>query len=234
MPGGHNSLPASQQIPITDFVVRYSAEEENLQLVHQPSGKRAYVMDLGFQGSQGRSPLFQLLEKFTKAEYRYTSPIQQVVNQLSSPATEEGEENIIRSYPRISYEDQIILQRKTWVVPYDHIPRREPQESDAAYYYRINLWRKEQQMPEDIFITLNPNRRENTTAEPKKKTKLSRDDYKPQYISFANPLLVGLLEKLLLKEPNAVVITEMLPSGDDMLAIDQQKYVSECVVQWYT
>jgi len=234
MPGGHNSLPASQQIPITDFVVRYSAEEENLQLVHQPSGKRAYVMDLGFQGSQGRSPLFQLLEKFTKAEYRYTSPIQQVVNQLSSPATEEGEENIIRSYPRISYEDQIILQRKTWVVPYEHIPRREPQESDAAYYYRINLWRKEQQMPEDIFITLNPNRRENTTAEPKKKTKLSRDDYKPQYISFANPLLVGLLEKLLLKEPNAVVITEMLPSGDDMLAIDQQKYVSECVVQWYT
>jgi hypothetical protein len=231
MPGGHNSLPASQQIPITDFVVRYNAEEENLQLVHQPSDKRAYVMDLGFQGSQGRSPLFQLLEKFTKAEYRYTNPIQQVVNQLSSPATEEG--STIRVYPRINYEDQITLQRKTWVVPYDHIPRREPQESDAAYYYRINLWRKEQQMPEDIFITLNPNRGGDTTSE-QKKTKLSRDDYKPQYISFANPLLVGLLEKLLLKEPTAVVITEMLPSGDDMLTIDQQKYVSEYVVQWYT
>ncbi|MEQ9441163.1 MAG: lantibiotic dehydratase [Cyclobacteriaceae bacterium] len=232
MPGGHNSLPASRQIPITDFVIRYDAEEDVLHLVHQPSGKRAYVLDLGFQGQQGRSPLFQLLEKFTKAEYRYTRPIEQVVNHVCSPP--EQAQKSIRVYPRIMYEQQLVLQRKTWLVPFPQLPVRRAEQTDADYYFRINHWRQAQGMPADVFVTLNPNRKGGGRLPQKSVSKLGRDDYKPQYISFANPLLVALLEKLLVKEPEMLVFVEMYPREEQMLSINKQKYVTECVVQWYT
>ncbi len=236
MPGGHNTLPENRQIPITDLEVVYDNKEEELILKHKPTAKKAYVFDLGFQGHMGRSQLFQLLEKFSKAEYLSTRPIINVVNMTlknnKEKQKEQDKNSEITILPRIIYEDQVIIQRKTWNIPKLLVPERQPQETDFQYYFKINKWRKEHKMPDEVFVFINMDRW-NNNPDPELTKKLTRDDYKPQYIDFRNPLLVSLFEKLVVKAPSMLKIQEMLPNSKQMLKIDGERYVSEFMVQWY-
>ena len=63
-PGGHNSVKEANQLPITDFCIRYEVESDELCLIHKLSGKQALVFNLGFQTLTSRSELFQLLGTF--------------------------------------------------------------------------------------------------------------------------------------------------------------------------
>lgn len=237
MPGGHNTLPEKAQIPITDFELVHESNSPVLTLRHKPSGKNAHVFDLGFQGHMGRSQLFQLLEKFSKAEYLSPNAVSNAINyprkeKDQKDQKEEKKEQKITIQPRIIYENQIILQRKSWLIPKVLIPARDPMDSDWKYYLKLNDWRTEMGIPDEVFVFINPNRW-NTTMDPKLAQKLTRDDYKPQYIDFRNPLLIQLLEKLITKVPASLKIQEMLPNSSQMMEIDGQRFVSEFVVQWY-
>jgi hypothetical protein len=234
MPGGHNNLPADHQLPISDFEVTLNEPAGEVQLLHKPSGKQGYVFDLGFQGHTGRSQLFQLLDKFTHAEYLSVYPVVSAVNtaaagrqQESHPASER-----LTVLPRIVYENQLVLQRKTWYVPRQLIPLRQPGMSDWSYYLALNEWRKAQGMVDEVYVTISPNRQP-TAGNPELTKKPGRDDYKPQYIHFNDPLLVLLLEKLQTKTPSALKIEEMLPDSRHLLQINKQRFVTEFVVQWY-
>ena len=242
MPGGHNSLPEEQQIPILDFKVVHDENEENLKLIHAPTGKRSWVFDLGFQGHQGRSQLFQLLDKFTKADFLFAFPIYNLINQEYAkntnpkPEVEEKEDNNENKQPKVSFTprislEKLIFQRKTWLVPKVLLPLKETIDDAYSYHKKVALWRREINLPDEVFIYVDPSRGANVAAELKKR--LTRDDYKPQYIDFRQPLLVNLFEKLALKTPQSMKIVEMLPTSDQMLKIDDKRYVSEFVMQWY-
>lgn len=246
MPGGHNSLPADKQIPITDFEILYDQQEDVLRLHQKSTGKQAHVFDLGFQGHQGRSQLFQLLEKFTMAEYLFTQPLINAVNQLNAPERDEkvddsdkeqkeeaGKAPTINVLPRVVYRDLLVLQRKSWFVPKPLLPQRLPNDSDWQFFKKVNLWRKTNKMPDEVFVFVNPSRWGMENVDQEKLKKLTRDDYKPQYIDFTNPLLVNLLEKLIDRVPLSMKVVEMLPSSDQMLKVNDSRYVSEFVVQWY-
>lgn len=245
MPGGHNALPADRQLPITDFYIIYDKAGEVLNLIHKTSGKQAHVFDLGFQGHMGRSQLFQLLEKFTKAEYLFTQPLTNIVNQLNAP--DEGEvdkeqsknskqqpkEPEINVLPRIMYKDLLVLQRKSWFVPKALLPQRRPDDNDWEYFKNVNLWRRANDMPDEVFVFVNTNRWGDENIDQESMKKLTRDDYKPQYVDFTNPLMVNLFEKLIDKVPGSMKIVEMLPNSKQMLKIDNSRFVSEFVIQWY-
>ncbi len=261
MPGGHNTLPAEKQIPVTDLALRLASTGEHLELFHKTQNKTAYVFDLGFQGHGGRSQLFQLLEKFTRAEYLSYYPLLNAVSAATAPKpaevkTEETntaqanaeQANVaqvpaeqtkpqprIRTRPRVIYEGQLVLQRKAWFVPKELLPLRTKQETDWQYFERLNSWRSEQGMPEEIFLFVNArenqNNQENVDTDAAKR--VTRDDYKPQYISFRNPFMVKLFDGLLSKVMSSLKIEEMLPNSEQMAEIAGKKYVTECVVQWY-
>lgn len=234
MPGGHNSLPSEKQLPITDFEVIADQEKKELQLIHIPTKKRAFVFDLDFQGHQGRSQLFQLLEKFTMAEHLYVYPLLSAINQQLFKKAQEENKNApgISIQPRVTFQEQIILQRKSWSIPKELFPLRQSGESNEQYFFNINQWRKKSAIPQEVFVTIHQNRKLKE-VNTKVAKKLSRDDYKPQFISFNNPLLVLLFEKLLAKAPTAVKIEEMLPASEQLPSINGKKYVSEFVVHWY-
>ncbi len=247
MPGGHNSLPADRQLPITDFEVRCLPEQSELILVHRPTGQRTYPLDLGFQGHRGRSQLFQLLEKFTHARYHSPHPVTEVINATAyegppttappSSSTEEvspAPTVVVR--PRIVWEQQVVLQRKSWLVPLTHLPVRDAQSSDAAYFYQIRAWQQRWGIPDEVFVCVNPFRghQPSPVADNERTRKLRRDDYKPQFINLANPLLVLLFEKLAERVPYHLEVTEMLPGRSQMLTQHQERYVTEWVVQWYS
>lgn len=245
MPGGHNSLPAEQQIPILDFKVVHDKKETNLKLVHTPTGKRSWVFDLGFQGHQGRSQLFQLLDKFTKADFLFAYPVLGLVNQEYSRQMnpepvdtdkKEEDDNKEKKTPSVSFTPRIrienlIFQRKTWLIPKVLLPMKETTDDAYSYHKKVALWRLENKLPAEVFIYVDPSRGAN--VDPELKKRLTRDDYKPQYIDFRQPLLVNLFEKLAQKTPQSMKIVEMLPTSDNMLKIDGKRYVSEFVMQWY-
>ncbi|MGV3586438.1 MAG: lantibiotic dehydratase [Adhaeribacter sp.] len=235
MPGGHNSLPVENQLPISDFEVSLNEPADELQLIHKPTGKRSYVFDLGFQAHGGRSQLFQLLDKFTRAEYLFTYPVVSAVNAAVEKNISEAEaakaEPRILVRPRIVYQNQLTIQRKGWYVPKTLIPQRQPDWSDWHYYLALNTWRQAQNIVDEVYVTIAPNRQQ-TGLNPEQTKKLGRDDYKPQYINFNDPLFVLLFEKLLAKVPDSLKIEEMLPNSKYLLQLDKQRFVTECVVQW--
>lgn len=231
MPGGQNTLPTDQQVPITDLAIRPS-EAGYLELVHTPSGNRCYVFDLGFQGQRGRSQLFQLLSRFnpTKALqwYGLTNAVNNAVNPENTPL-KEG----VSLIPRITFNDRIVIQRKRWIVRKDTIPMATPQETEWQCYKRINNWRLSLNIPDEAFIFLS-SYTEQETLEPEQMKKMGRDGYKPQYMNFTSPLLVNLLDKMLDKIPVGIRVEEMLPGSAQMMqSPDGRKWVSELVVQWY-
>jgi hypothetical protein len=236
-PNGQNSLPPEKQIPITELQVQMGRDMEMdetdtpLQLIHTPTQKRVFVFDLGFQGHLGRSQLFQLLEKFTLAEYLFCHPMLNAINSLQVELKKKGEPEVQR-LPRVVFQDRIILQRKTWYIPKGLLPFRTPEESDWAWFCRVNEWRRHQGIPEEIFIFV-IERSEMQNLKPEIQKKVSRDDYKPQYISFKNPFLINLLGKSFKRVPYRLKIVEMLPNSQQLLRVASNRYITEFVLQWY-
>jgi hypothetical protein len=237
-PNGQNSLPEEKQIPVTELQVRVDEKNDRLQLIHQPSQKPIHVFDLGFQGHRGRSPLFHLLANFTPAEYLFCQPVINVINHCYRQRAEQKEDHTERrpriwTVPRTVYENRIILQRKTWFVPHERLPYRTSSESRWSYFCRLNEWRREQELPEEVFVYVTTPQ-EMEMLKPEALDRIGRDDYKPQYISFKNPFLVNLFEKLIARVPSVLRIEEMLPSSQQLLTLGQRRYVTEFVIQWYT
>ena len=242
IPGSHNSLPAERQIAATELKVALDVEKNQLYLLHEPSQRRSYIFDLGFQGGRGRSQLFNLLSQFTLASYLSHWPLTNAVNRAHGVNADENDvpSSQIQIKPRVVYEGRLVLQRKTWLVPQSLLPLRQPEEDDWDYFAHLNGWRLAQGIPDEVFVYLfERNQMENMDAEAR--AKMRRDDYKPQYISFQNPFLVGLLEKLLLRVPKTLKIVEMLPNSEQLLTISPEqtgdkaadRYVTEFIIQWY-
>ncbi len=264
MPNGHNSLPADRQIPVTDLAVKYIEDKHNLILVQKSTGKEIYVFDLGFQGHGGRSQLFQLLDKFSKAKILSWHPLlnagvkkeipkeipketlkEEATDRPADANTAKPEVNLpvgkagkekkeVRTRPRIMLENDIVLQRKAWFIPRDILPLKQNMESDWAYYERLNVWRAKHKIPNEVFVFIySQNQRYETPEQAKNAKRLSRDDYKPQYICFNSPFLVDLFEKLLTKVPISLRIEEMLPNSSQLFKFGENKHIAEFVVQWY-
>lgn len=231
IPGGHNSLPADQQLPISELEVK--VENDDAILIHRKTGKRVFVLDLGFQGQNGRSYLFRLLTKFSTADLLFPGlPLQSTNrcwNKLQGYSPSEMKINIC---PRVLFEDRIVLQRKAWFVPKVMLPIRKPNQDDASYYSDMQQWRRSNGIDREVFVFLHPDKN-NTGVESKLLQKIGKDDYKPQYIDFSNPLFIRLFEKLMDKVPVVMKLEEMLPSPSQMIDIDGKKFVSEFMVQWY-
>lgn len=233
MPGGHNSLPAEKQLPITDFTVKYNSATGHLDLVHAPTGKNAYVFDLGFQGHNGRSQLFQLLEKFTKTRYLFASPVASAVSNKANSKERLKDTAETLAVPRVVYENKIILQRRGWYIPRTELPLPALHETPCTYYNRINAWRRSLNIPDEVFVFINTDRFNASTQANDEGKRPGRDDYKPQYINFNSPLLVNLFEKITGKITHTLRIEEMMPASRDLFSFGTGRHVTEFMVQWY-
>lgn len=232
MPGGQNTLPAEKQIPVTDLEVLYNADTAELELRHQPSGKRCYVFDLGFQGMRGRSQLFQLLSKFSPCKALFWMAMSSSVNLAIHPDALEKQKEGPIIMPRIVFNDKIVIQRKRWVIRKEFLEMPVAGEEEWQAFKRVNNWRHKLGLPDEVFVFLT-NFGEMETLDAEQGKKIGRDGYKPQYINFNSPLLVNLFDKMLDKVPVTMRIEEMLPGPSGMLeSSDGTKWVSEFVIQW--
>ncbi|HMG67599.1 MAG TPA: lantibiotic dehydratase, partial [Chitinophagaceae bacterium] len=108
IPGGHNNVSVERQLSVKDFNIVYDKENNEIILIHAPSQKRAYLFDLGFQGT-GRSKLFQLLKVFSLGDNISTAGLNSVINSIVRNVDRDAglqEKSIVIS-PRIVYENQL-------------------------------------------------------------------------------------------------------------------------------
>lgn len=224
MPGSQNSLNKEQQIPVNQLCVRKDKANKKLTLHHKPSGKEVAVFDLGFQSLKGRSDLFQLLGVFNFSEINYALPFIEMLDKKFSSETDG-----IRMTPRMVYDGTIILQRKRWIIPFSHIPKMNEQMREAEYYSYLLKWKITLGLPDEVFVRIKSSKEEITERE----QKLRRDDYKPFYMNFNNPLLVGLFEKIIQKTLDSLIIEEMLPDSRQAVLLDEHPHATEFLLQWY-
>lgn len=228
IPGGNNNLPLENQIAVCEFKIELDTITKCLNIKHVPTGKKSYFFDWGFEGHKNRSELFQMLNKFSKIYPISASPLVDGINEYLRQVATANHEDVMVS-PRIVYDNSIIVQRKGWVIPYESIPKRESGQSDSLYYITINQWRKKLEIGAEAFININPKKSYETDSI----QKLGRDDYKPQYLNFENPLFINLFEKLISKKPTLIKIEEMLPNSSQLAKITNEGFVTEMVFQWY-
>jgi hypothetical protein len=228
-PGAQTSFPPDRQIPVSDLrVIVGGSAATPLSLIRHSTGEQVEVMDLGFLGLPFRAPLFQLLvHGFSRAKYLGYQPLTRAAA-AAAGATFVIQPDSVVARPRVVFDDRLVLQRRGWTVGHEALPSRQPDETDASFYAKVNEWRESHGIPERVFVYLTRER----GVERKGATKLTRDDYKPQFIDFRNWLTVDLFERMRARVAQSVLIEEMLPSADSMLPIGGRRYAAELIVQW--
>lgn len=210
----------TQPVALDELKIRFNQRSEEIELVHHQSGKFCRVFDLDFQTIEGRSEMFKFLSIFDISEAPLYFDILEKVNQ---PYIHKDKTYTL---PRVVFESQVILQRKTWVIPQKFLPQKYPNTSSSQYFLEVNQWRQAQGIPHQVFARLNQNDLPKTTSQP------SKDLFKPQFIDFNNPLIFRIFEKLIKKITSSLIIEEALPAPKGHVPNNDQTFASEFVVQW--
>ncbi|MCB0634095.1 MAG: lantibiotic dehydratase, partial [Lewinella sp.] len=226
-PGNHNFLPADQQIPLSGIHVQV-ADDGELILVEKNSGKKVKIYDLCFQGQDSRPKLFRLLHNFSPVKHVNIYGLYAPINQHFEKSAKHTAHPDTVFFPRITFEEQIILQRKAWVFQPDSIPQRMPQQEDVDYFLSLKNWLEFHKIPDEVFVCLS-----NTRQFTKETNRLTRDDYKPQYIDFNNPTLCLFFERIVKKVSTALRVEEMLPNSEQACQFSNSHNIYEYLFQWY-
>lgn len=216
-PNGLQKLKKDFQISISDIEVQWDEKQQSPILIFSKNKEEISIFDFGFEHPSNRSPLFQLLNGYSlpKATFRI---FVNFVNEIFAIK----DKNEIISFPRISIDNRLILQRKRQQLPKSFFPKKEKQEAEATYFLRIQQWKKDRNLPRFIFVKpiFNPN---------DKVEDFNRDFYKPQFIDLNSPLAIKLLQRIVEKHQGAINLEEMLPQPSQ---VGYSNKVREEVIQW--
>ncbi len=161
---------AEKQIKCDELIVVPAPEDSyTLRLKHKDSGKFVLPLDLGFLNPMMRPPLFQLISKFTPPS-NYSIPIPEYPikekeennsKKNGEKRSEEKQEIVSKNQkivfrPRIILEDQIVISRRSWIIPKPLFPEIEKNESLADYFIGLTKWREENNIPDEVYVKIKP------------------------------------------------------------------------------
>ncbi|PIF46307.1 lantibiotic biosynthesis dehydratase-like protein [Chryseobacterium sp. 52] len=223
MPASNTQMKKSQQIPLDRISVGYHSDDDRLCLMDTVLHKEIYAFDLCLETITNRSNLYQLMSLFNPCTYVSYFPIIQAIDHNYS---KQFKDEVIQIFPRIVYEDRLVLRRKGWLIPVSIIPTQDKDESSSIYFLRFNQWLLKNTLPSSVFLYLQSSY---IPEDPSSETTAgTRDDYKPQFIGFEQPLLFNLFTKLLNRAGSYIYLEEALPSVNHV-----QNRVTEHLIQWY-
>ncbi|GAA4205815.1 lantibiotic dehydratase [Pedobacter jeongneungensis] len=220
LPGGNNIYPPAKQFNIRGLTVRYDSEKDILTL--HKEHLELYSYDLSLESFYNRSNLYQLLAHFNPDARVSLQPFIQLVDQFYLDKQPEPAPDLF-VLPRIVYADNVVVRRKTWRIKTATVPNKEQLETDFEYLIRLNNWLIDNKIPGQVFLFL---RKRAYQVKSDEKREGLHDDYKPQYLSFDNPLLIALFKKLLLRAGHYITLEEVFPKPDEHV-------VREYLIQWY-
>ncbi|SJZ65368.1 Lantibiotic dehydratase, C terminus [Chitinophaga eiseniae] len=221
IPGGSNNYPPEKRISLKDIVVQYDPVSRRLELWHTVRDKPVYTFDLCLESFYNRSHFYRLLAHFNP-ETRV--PLRSFIAAADHRyALHYAAAGPVQPLPRIVFEDRLVLRRRGWLVSTAAVPVPAGAETDAEYFLRLQRWRIAEKLPQHVFVFL----KSPYLQVAAKKGQLHRDDYKPQYISFVQPLLVAVFRKMLSRAGEQLYLEEVLPD------VSEHGTVTEHMLHWY-
>ncbi len=227
-----STSPVNSHPPIVDQKIAIPTDTKpglspgKLYVSHDTKTKTIYLMNeaadpikvinLGVEAEQTRNYFYPYLSAFTGTRC-VISPFLEIVNNIAYTKYES-----IYQLPRIEIGDHIVLQRKSWNIPFNAIPIKEKGISDAHYYLKIQEWLKQHNLPKQVFIKTH-SKWFSTEAAQK-----SNVGHKPQFIDFTRIGFVLLFAKKLHQVNDFLEITEVLPNF-----ISNNTTVKEYAIEWY-
>lgn len=134
--------------PINVKFLKVKYVDQSLVLYDTMNGNEIVIQDSCLQGTKGRSKLYSLLLNFSD---RITPHYFSVINQINNLYYNEEQDGNIKMYPRITFGESIVLQRKFWIINHLNFPKLDRLESDAVNFITINNWIEENNLPKRAF-----------------------------------------------------------------------------------
>ncbi|HSN88129.1 MAG TPA: lantibiotic dehydratase, partial [Thermoanaerobaculia bacterium] len=232
---------AREQISVADLAVEPDPRSPfRVRLVNVTTGREVIPVDLGFLNPRMRPPLFQMLSRMTPVAAFLLSPPEQP--EEPEAAGREAPARMVHR-PRVTYRDRLVLARRRWTLPQALFPGRDRQESEAGYFLRIQRWREELDLPEEVFVRIVDLGERRVPPEkipgqmPPGRMAHRKPGFrdhlgKPQYIDFRNPLLIDLFSRMTENlEKFEVILEERLPGRDQLIPCGEERFVTEMILQ---
>ena len=163
-----------------------------------------------------KSKFTQFLDIFNINEnFGYVLIIKEI-NNLFKINLESSNNNVIE-IPRLCFGDNIILQRKKWILKKPELTAVifSKELSLAAMFYKLNKWKTDNNIPDEVFI-------KSTNQDSKNP---QNDNYKPIYINFTMPIFIILLQNILKSSDLIIELSEVLPSSGNV--VNNGRFVKE-------
>ena len=154
---------AEVQLNCNDLIVIKNPNDNNsLQIKHKPDGKivqlSKFTAPSNFSIQIPEKPEMNKIknkENENEAAGRQESNLVKEEKPDKDNDKEKDKEKIVYR-PRILYDDVIVLSRKSWIIPFSLFPSINNNENDVDYFIRVNKWRIENNIPEEIYIKIHP------------------------------------------------------------------------------
>jgi hypothetical protein len=259
---GSECGPKKTRIRPTDLVVTVDRDDPHALSLTLANGHRVLPLDLGFLALEARPPLYQLLSAFAPpygfgiglpAGLGAEVPDPSGSDMGLSGAAHGETLNDTKKEP-ISYRPRIVLgtlviTRRAWSIPRSKAPIPEKGESDFSFYRRVRRWRSSYCLPSQAYMRLERHQgkapdlpapegqqagatEEEVGSVTPEVWRSMVNDFKPQYIDFDSPLMVGLFRAALDRPPgHSLLLVERYPTYDMLPAIGEDRYSAEQVIQ---
>jgi hypothetical protein len=245
-PGDQSVRPEPDRITLDDLYIAHDNASDALRLYSKRLGREVIPLYLGFLLPISLPQLRRILINFSHYSVSMMSLWRGARGLPKAGKT-------IAFYPRIQYRE-ITLQRAMWRLSSAYLPRRGPDESDAAFFLRTSKWRQQNGLPRQVFVAPDTDGQSEADAEEAvdatqvvsaeqsesaaqevKAEQETRYDHlisKPMYVDFENYFSVLLLERLATQSAKRLVITEMLPNHEQLWFEDSGRpHVTEFIFE---
>jgi thiopeptide-type bacteriocin biosynthesis protein len=140
---------------------------------------------------------------------------------------DDGRPDNIQFWAR-QQEGRVIFQRARWRIPAHTLVRREKNESDFDFFVRVERWRAENGLPEEVFARV---------EEPQSGSEAK--ERKPVWVHFGSPHAIEILSELAANDAS-LILSEVLPArvghwvlaSDDVTGSDRRASEFMALVRW--
>ncbi|MCS0638967.1 lantibiotic dehydratase family protein [Streptomyces sp. LP05-1] len=203
-PEGPTLRPAGDRIRLGDLLVRHDPALGLLTLHAPGRGGEIRPVHPNLIAELWLPPAIRLLLGTFGATSNLLIPGRRM---FGDPSVERMDR--VLTEPRVAI-GRTTVSRRQWVFPGDRVPVRRQGESDRSRLLRLAGWLRHHGMPSRCFVRgLDP-------ASVVGGSVWRIKSRKPLYVDFANPLLVGVFERMLTGPGQVLFVQEALPGPDEL------------------
>lgn len=228
-PGVVSNRPVDEQLALADLSVVHNPQTGRLHLISERLGREIVPAHLGLMADFWLPPLYRfLLRAFSVGPVSPSHFSAHLPGMFKVDAQQP-----LKQYPRLAV-GRVILERATWVVDAQQLPKRAKGMPAFEYMLHVQRWLMQHHLPRQCFVRVlfEPAAASTSWTRIVPALKAIHKTRKPLYIDFSNYLSVLMFEQFINQKCRALLMQEVLPDQADLVIADNEaSYVSEYILE---